>query len=250
MAGLYNVGVIDHGRDIESRTHTEGTLTSGFSRAYVQGRVAEKVILRAAKTYVDAQDNQFASVGYYSTQDALLIPLTAKGIPTGVATLGSDGKLPAAQTPVLGAGYVKPPTGPNAAAGGSTQTVPLKIAQWNTIAHGVIGVPWVFMNTSVQSNGGRPVVEVRIGTAAQTAYADQKLIGQGFGRRYYNDYQMVTVLPCDPDPSESADGVQDSYEPGVPYIVNAWLFDEDGETVQTTNTSIASAALIWARTSL
>lgn len=251
MSGLLYVGVISDDRDLESLQHTESVLTSGFGRGYVQGRVAEKVALRASKTYVDTADAGFAPVAYYTSQDQLLVPLTAKGEASGVATLGSDGKLPASQTPVLGAGFVKGPWGPNSAFGGNTQGTPMKIAQWNALAYGVLGVPWAFMNTSVQSNGGRPVVEIRIGTAAQVAYSDQTLIAQGFGRSYYNDWQMVTAFPVDPDLGESADGVQDSYDPAATYLVNAWLWDDySGKTVQTTNASIAVASLFWARTSL
>lgn len=251
MAGLYYIGPTTDGRDTESRQHTETALTSGFSRAYVQGRVGEKVALRGSKTYVDNADSGYAPVAYYPAQDALLVPISSKGVANGVATLGSDGKLPAAQTPVLGAGFVKGPWGPNSAFGGSTQATPLKIAQWNTVGYNVIGVPWAYMNTSVQSDGGRPVLEIRIGTSTQTAYADQTLIAQGFGRSFYNDYQMVTAIPCDPDLGESADGVQDNYDPALSYIINAWLWDDvSGHTVTTTNSSIASASLFWARTAL
>lgn len=251
MAGLYYIGPTTDGRDAESRQHTEDELTSGFSRLYVTGRVSEKVALRASKTYTDAQDSTYAPVAYYPAQDALLVPNNTKGAVNGVATLGNDGKLPAAQTPVLGAGFVKGPYGPNSAFGGSTGATPLKIAQWNTVGYNVIGVPWAYLNTSVLSDGGRPVLEIRIGTSTQTAYADQTLIAQGFGRSLYNDWQMVTALPADADLGEGQDGVQDNFDPAQSYIVNAWLFDDvSGHTVQTTNASIASASLFWVRTAL
>lgn len=92
MSGLSYIGASPTDpRDFESRQHTEDVLNSGFSRSYVQGRVAEKVAARASKSYVDAQDAGFASVSYYPARDALLVPLTAKGVASGVATLGNDG---------------------------------------------------------------------------------------------------------------------------------------------------------------
>ena len=47
MAGLYYIGPTTDGRDTETHLNTEGELTSGFSRLYVQGRVSEKVALKS-----------------------------------------------------------------------------------------------------------------------------------------------------------------------------------------------------------
>ncbi|ACH62209.1 hypothetical protein MYRNA_242 [Mycobacterium phage Myrna] len=243
MAGLTYVGVDDEDpRSIETRLSAEGTLNEGVSRAYVSGRIAEKMATRAPKTFVDTSDEQFAPVAYYSQQDALLVPNTAKGAASGVATLNASGKVPTAQIPVLGAGMLRGPWGANQAFGGTTDMTPLKIAQWNLGVTGVTGVPLVFMSTSAQSTDGRSLIEVRIGDNTQTTYAAQTLIAQGFGREWYLDYQMITVLPCPP-----AGFV---LNPATNYIVNAWLIDTNGGQSTTQVGSIASASLFMARTAL
>jgi len=251
VAGLYIVGPTPiNPTEIESRVGVEDILESDVDRDYVAGRVSEEVALRATQVYVDTQDSMYAPVSYYTTQDALLVPNAAKGAVNGVATLDGTGKVPAAQIPVLGGGMIKGPWGPNTAFGGSTTTTPFKIAQWDLGVSGVLGQPLVFINTSILSTGGRPVVEVRIGDNTQTTYAAQTLIAQGYGRRYYNDYQCITVFPCTAQLNEGADGVQDSYSPATNLLVNAWMFDADGQTVTTTNASIAAASLFFVRTAL
>ncbi|ASZ74789.1 minor tail protein [Mycobacterium phage Phabba] len=242
MAGLTYVGADDTDpRSIETRLSAEGTLNQGVSRAYVSGRIAEKMATRAPKTYVDNADEQFSPVAYYSQQDALLVPNSAKGVASGVATL-SNGKVPLAQIPVLGAGMLRGPWGANQSFGGTTGVTPLKIAQWNLGVTGVTGIPLVFMSTSVQSTDGRSAIEVRIGDNTQTTYAAQTLIAQGFGRQWYQDYQMITVIPCPPSGF--------ALNPATNYIVNAWLIDTDGGQSTTQVGSIASASLFAARTAL
>jgi hypothetical protein len=239
----------DHPRATETRQTTEEILTSGVSRAYVAGRVDTLKSTRAPKTYVDSQDELYAPASYYPAQDNLLVPLTAKGTASGVATLGSDGKVPQAQVPVLGAGTMRGPWGANQTFGGTTGITPLKIAQWNLGVSGVRGQPLVFMSTSVASTG-RAVIEIRIGDNTQTTYAAQTLIGQGYGRSHYLDYQTITVLPVTAALAEGQDGVQDSWHPATNLLINAWLFDTEGGQSTTQVGSVATAALFFARTAL
>lgn len=252
MAGLYWVGAQPADpADIETRASSDVILGSGVSRSYVQGRVATKVASRADKLYVDTQDATFAPVAYYGSQDALLVPNAAKGAASGVASLDSSSKVPIGQLPVLGGGVLKGPWGPNTAYGGSTLATPFKIAEWNLGASGVTGQPLAFFSTSILSDGGKPVVEIRMGTSTQTTYAAQTLIAAGFGKSLFKDYQIITCLPVDPDASESQDGLQDFWSPSANLLVNAWMYDAAStHTVTTTNTSIASAALFFARTAL
>lgn len=243
MAGLTYVGADDTDpRSIETRLSAEGNLNQGVSRSYVSGRIAEKMATRATKTYVDTADEQFAPVAYYSERDALLVPLTAKGVASGVATLNASGKVPAAQIPVLGAGMLRGPWGANQSFGGTTGSTPLKVAQWNLGVLGVTGIPLAFMSTSVQSTDGRSAIEIRIGDSTQTTYVAQTLIAQGFGREWYQDYQMIAVLPCPP--------VGFALNPATNYILNAWLIDTNGGQSTTQVGSIATASFFAARTAL
>lgn len=251
MAGLIHAGPDDtHPRSIETRLSAEQTLTEGVSRAYVIGRVTERMAARASKTYVDTADATYAPAAYFAQRDALLVPLTARGVPSGLATLDAGVKVPVSQMPVLGAGMLRGPWGADQSFGGTTNDTPIKIAQWDLGATGVTGQPLVFLSTSVQSTDGVPVVEIRMGNSAQTSYASQKLIGLGVGRSYYSDYQTITVLPCAATPNEGQDGVQDTWHPATDLIVNAWLYDSDGGQSTTQVGSIATAALYMARTAL
>lgn len=250
MSGLTNVSARGtDGREIETRLNTEEILTAGVSRENVASSIATAILAKATKTYVDTQDSTYAPVGYYSAQDALLVPNGAKGVASGVASLDGSSKVPQAQVPTLGAGILRGPWGPNQAFAATTTTTPAKIAQWNLGISGVIGQPWVWLCTSAAATG-RPVIEVRIGDNTQTTYAAQTLIAQGFGRSWYNDYQVITAIPVTALNSEGADGVQDNYSPATNLLLNAWIYDSEGGQVTTTAGSIASAPLYFARTAL
>jgi hypothetical protein len=251
MSGVAYVGVAPtSGVDIETKSTTETILTAGISRGYVQGRVNTLVAAKATKIYVDTQDALYAPASYYASQDALLVPNAAKGVANGVASLDGSSKVPSAQVPILGAGFFSGPWGPNTAFGGTTSATPIKIAQWDLGVSGVTGQPLVFLSTSVQSTGGRPIIEVRIGDNTQTAYVTQTLIARGFGRGQYNDYQVIVVLPVTPDLAAHQDGIQDSYAPSTNLLLNAWLYDDSGGSSTTTSSSIATAALYFGRTAL
>lgn len=252
MSGLSYVGADPTDpRDIETRVVTEEILTDGVSRSYVDGRVDALMNLRASKTYVDTQDELYVENAYYTSQDALLVPLTAKGVANGVATLDGSSKLPLAQTPVLGGGILKGPWGYDSAFSGTTNDVPLKIAQWNVGVTSVTGFPMALFQASVLAVGCRPVIEVRIGTTTQTAYVDQTLIAQGFGRFAYEDYQFVSVLPATSVLSETQDGVQDSLSASGNYLVNAWVFADVPAGQITVNAgAVVTGSFFMARTTL
>lgn len=250
MSGLSYVGVDPVAdEDTENRINAEAGLNVGVSRSYVQGRVDELAAPYATKAYVDTQDAKFASQTYYPAQDALLIPNAAKATANGVASLVS-GKIPAAQIPILGVGICKGPIPVSHTFGGSTFDIPFKIADWTLGILGYTCQPWVFMGVSILSDGGRPVIEVRAGTAAQTTYAAQTLVAQGYGRNYFNDYQTVEVLPIDPDLNEGQDGVQDSWASTTDMVLTAWMYDDQGGQVTTQSGLIFLASAFLARTAL
>lgn len=223
-------------RGIQSKSHVETQLTSGVTQEYVQGRVDDFVngnvagfAARAPKSYVDTQDGLFAETTYYQEQDALLVPISSKGQPNGVASLDSSSKIPSAQVPALGAGTIKGRYGLTATFTGTANTTPLKIAEFDLGVAGVNFKPLVFMNVLVTAlNRGRPRVEVKIGTTAQTTYASQTLVAAGSGRSNYNDVQPVAVKPNPDVTSAMQDGVQTYYGPNTAYILTAWLFETSG----------------------
>jgi len=259
MSGLFYVGTDPSvGRDTENRINASTALNVGVSRTYVSGRVtdiANGVVqgdpnaARASKSDVDSRDAAYSSAAYYQAQDALLIPNASKGLANGVASLVS-GKIPQAQIPVLGTGICRGPFPASHLFGGNTFDIPFKIADWQLGVTAITCQPWAFMAASIQSTDGRPVVEIRAGTAAQTTYASQTLISQGYGRNYFNDYQTVEVWPCDPDLGEGQDGVQDSYPPTMDMVLTAWMYDDQGGQVTTTTGLIVTATAYLLRVAL
>lgn len=223
-------------------------LTTGSGATYAQ------------KSYVDSQDATFSTVSYYQTQDALNVPNSVvgavnqvSGVNTaitgsyyGVASLDSSGKLPAAQMPVLGAGYVQGPYGPTAVSSGtSTTNTPVKIADWNIGATSLSFQPLVFMQCFLQSTVGHPVIEVRIAnTTTAPTYAGSTLCGIGVGRGIYNDYTNITVLPCGSTTSQTPTALG----PGYNVWISAWMYDALSSTVTLSAGGVASAAALLLRT--
>lgn len=264
MSGLYYVGVDPVADpDVENRTNVDAQLDTGVSRSYVDGRVRDTIsgvvggAPRATKSYVDGKDATFASATYYGTQDALLVPNAAKAVANGVASLdaGSPPKIPVAQIPVLGVGILKGPFPVSHTFNGNTFDIPFKIADWTTLytpgsGTGLTCQPWVFMAVGLKSVGGRPVVEVRAGTPAQTTYASQTLVAYGYGRTFYNDFQTVEVWPTDPDLGEGQDGVQDSFSASTDLVLTAWMYDDAGGQTTLATGLIFNASAFLARVAL
>jgi len=246
MGSLVYVGKTPtQGRDISTRADSEGLLTAGVSRSYVTGRVAELATGKATKVYVDTQDSTFADAAYPAAQDALLVPLTSKGVANGVATLDSGGKIPSAQVPVLGAGILRGPFGHTQAYTGSTTVTPMKIADF---PGGVLGVNcqlMIFMTVLVIcDNLSHPVIEVRYSTAGGTTYASQTLVAAGVGRAYFGDSHTVSVMPVTALVNEGQDGIQDTISSTASLTINAWLYDaanEGGQVATQTGYNVSSA---------
>jgi hypothetical protein len=241
--------------DVENRTNVDVLLNAGVSRVYVDGRVEDTISgvvggqPRATKSYVDGKDSSYASTAYYGTQDALLVPNSAKGTANGVASL-SGGKIPQAQVPVLGVGILRGPFPVSHTFAGTTFDIPFKIADWALGTLAIYCQPWVFMAVGLKSVGGRPVVEVRAGTPAQTTYASQTLVACGYGRSFYHDFQTVEVFPTDSDLGEGQDGVQDSYPPTMDMTLTAWMYDDGGGQTTLSTGLIFNASAFLARTAL
>jgi hypothetical protein len=238
-------------RDVSAKLATDTHLDTGVSRGYVDGRVDILATTKATKVYTDAQDAAYVAPTYYTTQDALLIPLTAKGQPSGVASLDGTGKLPTAQTPVLGGGILLGPFGHTAAFDvTNATTIPQKFADFPTGVLGVACQLMVFMNVIATSTIGRPVIEVRYSTTGDATYAGQTLCAAGYGRASYSDAQSIIVKPVTA-PGAMQDGVQVTIPSTASLKVTAWIFDDaGGQTTTLTGGAIASAAMFAARTTL
>lgn len=211
----------------------------------------------ATKVYVDNQDATFVEPIYYETRDALNVPKTLKGVASGVATLDNvTGKVPAEQIPNLGNPYVLGPFGLTGQFGGSTGSVPIKIAEWNLGQRNIPFRPLVFLNAFVKCSWGQPVIEVKL-TNTTTAPAYDAVgsirIGLGVGRYLYNDYQSVVVLPS----SSTTGGTPSTLAANYNIYATAWLYDRRGAPSPAPNTvtldsvgllaNIASSALYLLR---
>lgn len=233
---------------VVTRLSGEQQLGTGPSQVYVDTQVINGADLLADKAYVDAADNTFVEASYVATQDALNLPTTAKGAANGVASL-VGGTVPYSQLPGLGAGILRGPWGVSTTASGTTGATPLKMGTWNIGQTTWNFRPLVFLVAQVDvSQGGRPCVEVRIGTSADTTYESQTLVASGIGRARFDDVQSVTVLPAGV-PGAMSDGIQTYYAPTYNAQLTAWVYNigQPAGQVTVTTTSMWSAAAYIAR---
>lgn len=234
------------GGDIVDVLTATAALSSGpISQTQMTSQVASAATTYATVAYVNTDDSLLAPPAYYAAKDALQIPLTALGQPSGVATLDSGGHVPLAQLPSVGAGYVLGPFGPTAVFAGSASNTPLKIADWNIGVQPLEFLPWVFMSLLATSEaGGYPVIEVRISNGS-AVYGSQTLIGMGVGRNVYNDYQAIAVLPVCATTSEV--GTVAGYASSYNTWISAWIYDGAGQTSTLGSGGISSAAVFLVR---
>lgn len=257
MSSLNSVGRATAGRSVQNAYQVNEQLVSETdaptSAPWVDGRAIALGAAKADKKYVDDQDAKYSTAAYFAGQDALLVPLSAKGTPNGVATLGADGKIPAAQLPALGSGYLRGPWGHVNAYPGTTGQVKLKIADWGTrpgvTAHKCQILAWMSVSIAC-SKLARPVVEIRVGGTGDTTYASQVLVARGYGRLYYEDSQVVTVQPCSDTTSRVATTNtqlnQFWLDPNFDARLTAWLYDETSAgQVSLMQTDHVAASSAW-----
>jgi hypothetical protein len=204
--------------------------------------------LKAGKSYVDTLTATFATRSYYHAQDALNIPLSNVGQLGGVAALDSTGKIPLAQVPAVGAGYILGPFGPTTGYTASTGSTPVKIADWAIGIQSLTFEPWVFCTILAgATNMGRPVVEVGISNGSTSTYADQVIVARGVGRTFWNDGQVVNVMPV---PASAGHSGADPtvYTTTYDIFLSAWLWDSQDQTVSVASNSILSGAVYLIRT--
>lgn len=234
MGSLLYAGVSgDDPEGILVRSSANAQLASGPSRGYTDGKIIELADSYATKVYVDDADAQFATPNFYQSRDALNVPLSSRGQPDGVASLDAAGKIPVAQTPVLGFGTMRGPWGIASTSTGTTGSTPLKIGEFQLGQTAWNFYPMAFLTVLLEvTNGGRAAVEVRSGTPANTTYASQKLVARGVGGAMREGVQSVAVF---------ANGAQDTLAPNDDARLTVWVFNVGDDIGQVT----ASVGAIW-----
>lgn len=274
MPGLYYAGPPDpdgHGlptqAQVEARLHAEITRDDvrKTENGVTSGITVDLAAVYAHTDYVDTQDARFVSEtldsesSYYRRRDkgtwidpatgqpdtaSALVPLAGDnntggvGQPGGVATL-VGGKIPAAQIPNLGAGFLRGPymaTAYTPITG--VGTTPVRIASWDLGVTAPVSnqLPidcqiLVFMAVAVVSTGGgRAVIDVRFG-GVDTPFASQTPVAFGRGRNAYTGRQTVIVQPS-PLPGQTPTAFPAAFP--NPRL-SAWLYD-DGSRPGTTHT--------------
>lgn len=199
---------------------------------------------KASKTTIDSADAAYATADYYQGRDNLNVSAASIGAPNGVAGLVSD-KVPLAQLPVLGQGYLKGPFGPTTVNIVSNATsTPVKLAEFAIGVQSVAFAPLAYATAAVNTTpGGRPVLEMRISDGA-AAYGDQTLIAQGIGRPIYNGRQIVSVTPA----SNTA-GASNPAPFGVStnIVVSLWVYSTTATPVAVSSSSLISAVVYLMR---
>ena len=155
-----------------------------------------------------------------------------------------------AQVPILGAGTLRGPWGVNRQyTRTGVESTPVVIGSWiynpNTgiTNFGVVshnGQFLAFTTTAARNIKGRTVLEVRVGTT--DVYAEQTLIATGYGRTYFDGYQMITVLPA------SATSSPATWSSGTTVYVNLWMYNDGGGLSETTENMTYTGTLFLART--
>lgn len=231
--------------DLASRLQATAILESGsINRSTAASQVNDAAALKAAKTYVDTQDATFALDSYVTARDALNVPNTAVGAVNGVASLDSGTKIPLAQIPAAGAGFLKGPWGPTTVTTGSTTTTPLKIASFNIGVQSLAFRPLVYVSALINVTAdGRPILEARISDGTPANYAATTLVATGVGREKFNDQQAVAVVP---DGGTGASG-SGSYSTSYNTWITLWLFDSFGSSVSLGASGLISAAVFLLR---
>lgn len=276
MVGLSYVGVAPVApTDITNQTATNSIIDAITPN---QETVGAQVASTVSSTYatlaqVNAINATFESPAYLTAQDLLNVPLTAKGTinevasvytpldgPSGaygVATLGSTGRVPAAQFPISGAPYIWGPWGPTVTTSATdVGETPIRIADWHLGTAGTMVnyqfQVWVFFSALVTATMDQPRIEIRIADSATApVYSTEPtvtpLVAAGNGRYLYNDLHVVNATPAPNILGETPSLLPTDYE----LWATAWLIGlysaNGGGGVSFDDADIATAALYVVR---
>ena len=198
---------------------------------------------KASKEAIDLADAAYATAEYYQGRDNLNVTTASIGAANGVAGLVS-GKVPLAQLPVLGQGYLKGPFGPTTVnIVSSATTTPVKLAEFAIGVQSVAFAPLAYATAAVNTTpGGRPVLEMRISDGA-AAYGDQTLIAQGIGRPIYNGRQIVSITPA----SSAGASNPAPFSVATNIVVSLWVYSTTNTPVSVSSSSLISAVVYLMR---
>lgn len=199
----------------------------------------------ASKDYIDLADGNYTTVDYYQNKIGLNVYANQVGQPNGVASL-VGGKIPIAQVPVLGSGYLKGPFGPTTTATSPTAgTTPVKVADFTIGVQSVAFQPLAYATVAVDTKpGGRPILEMRLSNGTAN-YGSQTLIAQGIGRPIYDGRQIVCVTPA----SDTTNAQSPSSWPGnTNIIVSLWAYSSSSVPITISSSAVLSAVVFLLRT--
>jgi hypothetical protein len=248
--------------DITNKLATTTTLNQApTSQSWVSGQVASLV----TSNYMAKSGTgpTFASPTYATAQKALLVPSSAAGAVNqvagvntaltgsyyGVATLDGAGRIPVAQVPVSGSGYILGPFGPTATGSGVTNATPIKVADWHIGTANYQFRVWVYLQAMVTALMGHPIIEIRMANSATApaSYATAgTLVALGEGRNLYNDYHPLATMPVPDTTSQTPSLLPTNYN----IWLSAWLYDQNGQSVELDAGSIYNAAAYLVRGAL
>jgi hypothetical protein len=196
MAGLKFVGPdATTDPEIVYKDYVTGIKAADMSSADIDAAIDAGLNGYATRTYVDAQDGLLATQSYIDAQDNLRVPLSAKDVNSGVAGLGTDGKVAQARINIpITQRYVRGPWTPTAynaspVSGTSEQTIytcPVtdpgfahKLVVFGQVdTHGYVGeTPTITVRADNASTG--PIIAYGTGAADSMESA---LLGDDFER--------------------------------------------------------------------
>lgn len=220
-----------------------------INRSVAIGQIATKANTYATSSSLSAALLGLAQESYVSGENSKNILKTSLGVPNGIASTGTDNKIPLSQLPSMGNGFVLGPFGYSSAWSGSATTVvngPFKLAEWGIQTNPITFQPWVFM-TVVAQTIGRSVVEIRISNGPTNSYSTSNpLVAVGTGRSFYYDSQPILVMPCASISGQSGTSAS-SYGPNYNTYLTAWIYDVGGGTSTVSSTSIVSSSAFLVR---
>lgn len=244
MAGLNYVGITPTDPDnvVNRRQATTVIDSAPVNRTDVSSQIhTAATATYASKTYIDTQDATFVEPDYYQDRDALNLPLTAVGQPNGAASL-VDGKVPLAQMPALGSGFLLGPYGPTTTPVGRTAgESPLKLCDIAIGVKNYLFQPLVFGTVlATAAQGGRTVIEARMSDGA-AVYGSQTLIARGVGRTLFTDTQAIAIWPTAPTTGATPTSWPDTTD----IVVSLWVYDlAQSSTVSANGVVFASLWLL------
>jgi len=196
MAGLKFVGPdATTDPEIVYKDYVTGIKAADMSSAEIDAAIDAGLNNYATRTYVDTQDGLLATQAYIDTQDNLRVPLSVKDVNSGVAGLGTDGKVAQSRINLpITQRYVRGPWTPTAynaspVAGTTEQTVytcpvtdpgfAYKLVIFGQVdTHGYLGeTPTITVRADNASTG--PILAYGVGAADSMETA---LLGDDFNR--------------------------------------------------------------------